>query len=660
MDTGLLPEAVIDTHIEQMRRLIGPLHGDRIATACAEVELSRFEWVHSHDDADPVVLVDVLRGALEFAARGHESEHEGVRRAAAEAALTAQIVREWLNQDAASIAVARESLALSLTSEADSRMRHIRIQALHTAARLRIEHTNDPPAAEYLLRAVIKEAKEFAPARSFYYSATLDLADLALEAGAPPAEALAEAAVALHNDYADDVHDATLRCQHLERLLARTPTGERDRMAAAEWARLIDRYTASTDPQVRATVLAHVRFRSGDFENLTAADLHILQHADAAALHDTHPETEAVRFQVASRIVEVLGRPDLGTAPSPTDPDRNTSLAVGLSDDLVHRFPHAVTNPELAPTMARLLVERALRLSEIGHREQALTVLGNVRSKLANAPAKNLRHVFAQADYWMGRFLWEAGHRTQASSAVDAVVAQFAHDTDPDVRVWAANALHSASRDTELEPSDVDAIRERFAAAFSDDEDPRIRQHDASRRLNQAVRAHEQGATSRATDLLKDLISRYATDGNPETADTVRLAGQNLTILSLSAKDAKTPGTESEAQYRALSGLRYAADEIYASGRLEEAARQWQALADVAHGSNDPNTAIISLAALDMWGGYLNDSQQWMTLIEVARRAILARDQLDFRADRTRARAYLRLGIAQGRVGDALAAISAY
>lgn len=660
LDVGLLPEGAIDAHVERMRRLIAPFHCETTATASAEAELSRFEWVHSSSDADPIVLVDVLRGAREFTARAHDSEHEGVRRAAAEAALTAQIIREWLSQDATSIAVALESLALSLTSESDSRMRHIRIDALYTAARLRIEHTNDAPAAHYLLHTVFKEAGELASARRFYYSATLHLADLSLDAAASPAEALTEATTALHSDYADDVQDAALRCQHLDRMLVRITADDREKMAAMEWVRLINRLTASPDPQVRATVLDHVRFRRTNLDGLTATDLHILQHADTAALRDTHQGTVGARFQVACRIVEVIGRPNLGIVPSHTEPHRDPSLAVRLSEELEQRFPHAASTPELAPTMARMLLERALRLSEIGRREQALSVLAEVRSKVANAPVNHLRHILAQSDYWRGRLQREAGQRHQASTAVDAMVTEFAHDPDPDVRVWAANALHSASRDPELNPSDVDAILDRFAEAFSDDEDPRIRQHDAHRRLNQAVHAHEQGATNRAAQLLKDLVARYNTDTDAEIIDTVRLAQQNLTVLTLSAKEAKTPGTESEEQYRDLSSRLHAADGIYASGLTEEAARQWQVLADSAHGSNDPNIAIIGLAALDMWGAYLNDSQQWVALSAVARRAMVARENLDFRAERMRTCAYLRFGIAQGRVGDPLSAIAAF
>lgn len=660
LDVGLLPEAAIDAHLERMYRLCGPFHGNEAATARAEAELVRFEWIHGHDDPDPVVLVDVLRGASEFAARGLGSEHLGVRRAAAEAAITGQMIREWLNQDAASIAVELESLALGLTAEVDIRMRHIRINALFTAARLRLEHGNDVSHVDYLLRAVISEGSGCAPARRFYYSATLTLADLALDAGAAPAAALAEATAALHDGHADDWQDATLRCQHLERLLDRIPAAESGQMAAAEWARLIERYSSNADPQVRATVLAHVLGRGGDVSDLTATDLQILQLADAASLSDTHPGTAAARFRVAAQIVEVLGYPDPGSATSASAPRRDPALAVRLSEDLEHRFPDAAADPELAATMARLLVDRALRLSDLGHGEQALAVLAGVRSTFSNAPANNLRHVFAQADYWRGRFLREAGHHAQASSAVDSVVAEFGQDPDPDVRVWAANALFSASRDPELAPSDADAMQARFAEAFGNDADPRIRRRDASRRLNQAVRAHEQGATKQAIHVLEELIARHAADADADTADTVRIARQNLNVLSLTAAEEKTPRSEAQAQYGVLSGQLHEADGIHASGRPAEAVQIWRELAHTAHGSSDPNIAVIGLAALDMWGGHLNDTQQWVELLDVARRAMVVREQLDFRAERMRARAYLRFGIAQGRVGDPLAAIAAY
>ncbi len=69
---------------------------------------------------------------------------------------------------------------------------------------------------------------------------------------------------------------------------------------------------------------------------------------------------------------------------------------------------------------------------------------------------------------------------------------------------------------------------------------------------------------------------------------------------------------------------------------------------------------MLGLAALDAWGGHLNETGQWPTLVEIARRGMLSRERLDYRAERMRARAYLRCGIALGQLGDRLAAIATY
>ncbi|KRC62513.1 hypothetical protein ASE14_01370 [Agromyces sp. Root81] len=660
LDAGLLPGEVLDAHVERMRQLTEDFDGADVVVARVEAELCRFEWVHSQDGVDPIVFVDVLRAASEFAEREQGSEYERVRRAAAEAAFTAQMIRGWLNQDASSIAVALESLALGLTPESDMRMRCIRIDALHAAARLRITQDIDADDAGYLLRAVISEAAECPPARNRYYSATLLLADLALAADVAPAEALIDATAALHSDLVDDADGAWLRCRHLEGLLDRVPLQERGPMAVAEWSRLIDRYATHTDPRVRATMLAQVRYRGGDVEALTAADLQILQYADAAALHDGHPETAAARFRVAALIVEVLGYPDAGTAASATAPRRSLTAAVRFSEDLERRFPGAETDPELSVPMARLVVDRALRLSDLGRREEALSTLSEVRPRFADAPADEVRHIFAQAAYWEGRLNREAGNVAVARSAVDAVVAEFSGDPDPDVRVWAANALFSAWRDPALDPTDADVVFDRFAEIFSNDADPRIRRHDASGRLNRAVRAHGKGAADQAVQALRGLIDDFADDSDADIVDTVRLARENLTVLTLSSASTSPSTSESDARARALRDRLYAADDLYESGRTEEAAREWRALVDATSGTHDHNLAVLGLAALDMWGGYLNDTKQWSELVDVARRAMVSRERLDYRAERMRARAYLRFGIAHGQVGDPQSALAAY
>jgi len=662
LDAGLRPWAVLGAHVERMHRLTVAFDDADLVGARAEAELCRFEWVHSPDDLDPVTLVDVLDAATSFSERGFAVENERVRRAAAEAALTAQTIRDWLDQDALSIAEAMESLASRLADETDERLRHIRLTALSRSATLRIAEGADTDVAAEMLRAVIVEGAGCPPARDLRFAATLLLADISLSAGVPPEEALSEAFAVLRDDVVTGtpgILDVRLRTRQLEEILRRLPTEDRDRVAIAEWNRLVDRYTADEDPEVRAAALDAVWYRAVDASTATAADLAILQHADAAALHDTDEESASARFRVAAQIVSVLGHPDTGPL-RPSAAHRDPALSVRLSEDLERRFPDVRKDPDLDVLLARLTLDRALRLSDIGRRDDALSVLSGFRAKFATAPAERVRHLFAQARYWEGRFQREAGHRGDAQRALYAVVSEFARDSDADVRVWAANGLYSAWGDRELSASESDALFHRFAELFTGDADVRIRRHEASGRLNQAVRAHENGATKQAVQDLKHLVGLFADETDADIVDTVRLAHENLAVLSLTPSPAAASTVESEARYRALRDRLTEAEQQYDTGQAELAARQWRAIADIAAGSPDPNVAVLGLAALDLLGGYLNDSRQWPALIEIAQRAMLTRGHLDFRAERMRARAYLRFGIAQSFIGDPRSALSAY
>ncbi|WP_104090528.1 tetratricopeptide repeat protein [Arthrobacter sp. GMC3] len=665
LDICRLPEGVLDTHVERMYRLTEGFDGDEVVAFRAETELCRFEWVHARDDAedfDSIMLVDMLRAASSFVERGRGSANERVRRAAAEAEMTVQVIRGWLHQDPLTIVAALESLAARLATEAEDRMRHIRASALYRAAELRIEHDVDPGTAKHLLHLVIAEAAESPAARDLYFSATLLVADIALRSGEAPAVALREAFAALHGEPGADVkvgRDLWLRCQHLEELLNRLPADEQDRVAISEWNMLIDRYVKDQDPRVRASILKHVRHRNREVAEVTAADLQILQYADTAARQDNAVSTMDVRLQIAAQIIEVLGFPDPGGAPA-SAPRRNPAMAVQLSEDLDQRFPHSHTDPDLSVLLARLYVDRALRLSGIGRREEALSALSHVRARFSNAPKDRVRHLFAQASYWEGRLNREAGNWDAARRAVDRVVSEFANDPAWDVRVWAANALYSAWRDSTLGPDDAEAIFNRFAGLFSDDSDPRIRRHESSGRLSQAVRAHEQGNTSRAVSALECLIEAFEEESDADIVDTVRLARENLAVLSLTSPDATASTVEAESRYRALRERLTTADQHYESGNVAEAVQQWRAVVDETAGTPDPNLAILGLAALDQWGECLNETQQWPALIDVAQRAMITRGYLDFRAERMRARAYLRFGIAQSFIGDPHAALTAY
>lgn len=692
LDAGLLPLGALAGHLDRMRELTAGFDGGDVCVARAAAELASIEWVHGAGRVDAAMLVKVGSTASGFAARAGGSPHALVRRAGAEAGFTAQMIREWLDENPSAIALGFESLALSLAAEHDPRMRHLRVSALFEAARIRVkheEHSGEGEAARgaaTLLRLVIGEARALPSATGLYYAATLHLADLAIAAGSPALEALAEAFEALHAEVPESEGSASegpasegpataaRRCRHLEGILTRVPAEERDAVARAEWGGIIVRYASHADPKVREAMLERLRFRGGDVAGLGVTDLLILQDADAAVRGDSDPRTAEARLRVAARIVETLGFPDAGAASSPRAPRRDPAEAIRIADAIASRFPGGAADPELSPILADIALTRALRLSEIGRSSEAIAAVSALRTEFAAGPADRLRHRLAQAEYWRGRLNREAGHRAEAAAAVDAIVAEFATDADPDVRVWAANALFSAWRDAAIAPDEADALCERFLRTFQDDSDERIRRHTASGLLNRAVRMHERGASDAAARELAALIASFAeaAETDADIRDTLRLARENLQVLSLAAGHAGSvggvgaagavgpAGDASRDRYRLLRERLTSAEECAAAGRFREAEESWRNVAHEASGSPDPNLSVLGLAALDAWGGYLNDTGQWPTLVDVARRGMLSRERLDYRAERMRARAYLRCGIALGQTGDGFAAIATY
>lgn len=698
LDAGLLPWDALTGHLDRMRELTAGFDGGDVCAARAAAELASIEWVHGAGRVDSATLVEVRSAASGFASRAGGSPHPLVRRAGAEAGFTAQMIREWLGEDPSAIALGFESLALGLAAEHDQRMRHLRVSALFEAARIRVKHGEDSGEGEEargaapLLRLVVADAQALPSATGLYYAATLHLADLAIAAGLPAREALAEAFEALHAEVpesegaesegpeSEGPATAARRCRHLEGILTRVPAEERDAVARAEWGGIIARYASHANPEVREAMLEQLRFRGGDVADLGVTDLLILQDADAAMRGDTDPRTAEARLRVAARIVETLGLPDAAAASSPRAPRRDPAEAIRIADAIASRFPGGAADPELSPILADIALTRALRLSEIGRSGEAIAAVSALRTEFAAGPADRLRHRLAQAEYWRGRLNREAGNRAEAAAAVDAIVGEFAGDADPDVRVWAANALFSAWRDTAITPDEADALFERHLRAFEADTDERIGRQTASGLLNRAVRMHERGASAAAARELAALIAAYerAADSDPDIRDTVRLARENLQVLSLSAGHAGSvgdtgavggagaagaagaAGDASRDRYRLLRERLTSAEERAAAGRFREAEEAWRNVADEASGSSDPNLSVLGLAALDAWAGYLNDTGQWPTLVDVARRGMLSRERLDYRAERMRARAYLRCGIALGQTGDALAAIATY
>ena len=274
---------------------------------------------------------------------------------------------------------------------------------------------------------------------------------------------------------------------------------------------------------------------------------------------------------------------------------------------------------------------------------------------MAGVPA-----AIAQARYWRGRLLREAGELAESRRVIRDTVDRSAHDADADVRMWAANSLFSVWQSPGLDPTEIDGALHRFADLFADDPDVRISRLDARRRLLQATRAAERGERQVAATLLRGLVTKHADSDDPDIRDTVELATENQRILAISSPTDAAPASVGEARYRDLRGRLYEADRAVDEGRHADAEEVLAAIAADTVADPDQNIVMLGLAALDVLGGLLVDARRWEELVAVARSAALRRPGLDTRARRVHARGHLRLGIALGRLGEERAAIEAY
>lgn len=153
-------------------------------------------------------------------------------------------------------------------------------------------------------------------------------------------------------------------------------------------------------------------------------------------------------------------------------------------------------------------------------------------------------------------------------------------------------------------------------------------------------------------------MGRFGDADDGDIQDTVRRARENLHILTLSGStdaDALAP-----ARYGSLRDRLYAADELAQRGQIAEAEQRWSAVIDETAGAEHPDLAMLRLAALDAWAGYAEEAGRWEQVAALARQATIIRAGADTRAERVRARAHLRLGVALGRLGDPRGAIRAY
>ncbi|MFG1785773.1 hypothetical protein ACGFIU_25345 [Rhodococcus oryzae] len=646
------PRDAVERRIVRMTELTDGFDAAAVREARALAELEAIEWIHGHEPDDAIVLVDVLRAAESFAGR-HIGDDQplGVRQARAEAMLTAEILRRHLGRDRRRVAVGLETLALTLTAESDERLRHLRITALYQAAQIRYDIGDDPESAIALMHRVIAEAEPLPSARALLHAASLCLVDDEIGRGAPAAVAIAHGLRALDVPVADPGFEAAAeQARHLDQVLERLPHTERDLAAVEHSAALVDRYAACAAEDAREAVLWWVLGGvPEDAGAVTTVDRQILAHADRAFGTDTSPVTAGARARVASRLAEVTAH--LG------EPER----AVRLYEQLESRFPGHEHDERLVVPLALAMVDRALRLADIGRRGDALEALKQVPRRYATAAdVPGVPAAIAQARYWRGRLLREAGELAESRRVINDTVDRSAHDADADVRLWAANSLFSVWQSPGLDRTEIDDALHRFSNLFADDPDVRIRRLDARRRLTQSTRAAERGERELAATLLRGLVTNHADSGDPDIRDTVQLATENQRILAISSPTDAAPASAAEARYRDLRERLCEADRLVDEGRRADAEALLAAIAADTGADPDENIVMLGLAALDVLGGLLVDAGRWEELVAVARGAALRRPGLDTRARRVHARGHLRLGIALGRLGEERAAIEAY
>lgn len=651
---GTTPETypVATEHLRRLGELTAGVPTPAVREACALAELEAIEWIHGADP-DAIVLVDVLRAAEAYAdLYSDPGEALVIRRARSEALLTAALLARHLGRPSDEVARAFEHLALSLTGEDDPRLRTVRLQALYEASKTRLGLDDGRAESLELLRRVIEEAKDLPDARPLLHRSALLLLDAedGDTTGTQSVRSLADAVLALPLTEETRRGFAPHRA-FLDEVLLRVPEEEREAEAEARHQALIDRFGAHPDDELRDGLLWALLLRygrQGEESSRTATALRVLGHADAVFAGDRSPVTVAARLRLAARLAEATAA--LG------DPVR----AVALSEDLARRFPGAETDPELRVPFALAELERALRLDDVGRREEARALLASIPVRYAaEDDLPDASGVIAQALYWHGRLLREAGRLTESRAVIEELLGRFATAEDPWQRAQAANSLFSLWQSPDVSPEEQEAARARFGVLFGQDEDPHIRGLDARRLLLQATDEAERGRKDTAVALLNSLVARHGESSEADLQDTVRLARENLGILSVPA--VAQSDSASGARYRDLRARLDDADQAVRAGHLAHAEAVLRSITDDDGARpTDQATVLLVLAALDALGGLLEEAGRWEELSLVAGRAAPPRPDLDMRASRINARAHLRLARAQAQLGDPSSALNVY
>ncbi|WFR83271.1 hypothetical protein [Arthrobacter sp. Y-9] len=649
---GTTPETypLAAEHLRRLGELTAGVPTPAVREACALAELEAIEWIHGADP-DAIVLVDVLRAAETYADRyGDPDEALVIRRARSEALLTAGLLARHLGRPSNDVARAFEHLALSLTGEDDPRLRTVRLQALYEASKTRLGLDDGRAESLELLRRVIEEAKDLPDARPLLHRSALLLLDAEDGDATQSIRSLADAVLALPLTE-ETRRGFALHRAFLDEVLLRVPEEEREAEAEARHRALIDRFGGHPDDELRDGLLWALLLRygrQGEESSRTATALRVLAHADAVFAGDRSPVTVAARLRLAARVAEATAA--LG------DPVR----AVALSEDLARRFPDAEGDPQLRVPFALAELERALRLDDVGRREEARALLASIPVRFAVEDGlPDASGVIAQALYWHGRLLREAGRLTESRAVIEELLGRFATAEDPRQRAQAANSLFSLWQSPDVSPEDQEAARARFGVLFGQDEDPHIRGLDARRLLRQATDEAERGRKDTAVALLNSLVARHGESSEADIRDTVRLARENLGILSVPA--VAQSDSASGARYRDLRARLDEADRAVKAGHLAHAETVLRSITDDGGARpTDQATVLLVLAALDALGGLLEDAGRWEELSLVAGRAAPPRPDLDTRAARINARAHLRLARAQAQLGDPSSALNVY
>lgn len=642
---------------------LGQATNPSVVLLLAQAQFADFVAGEDADDAEETV--DALRASAAFLARHADAATTQLRRLHARASLIHATLLGDLgrHREAEAEFVA---LAARLHGGTDAELRGIRLDALYEVAR-RTAYGNDHEQVAgwdtYLDEAVASHPEGPTPA---ILTASARRLQALRRLRADPRSLLAQGRAVLQQPQAQQLNQF-YAWHDLAQLLRELCTEINDIRAADAILELsLDRFGQADSPVVRTQVVS--RFRSAveqcseDDVDYTERDVHLMLLLLAYFSAEADP---GVQLHLA------IARSRLGNAQiflrRPREGEATLAALITQGQQLTERGL-----PEL---LARAHLNRAIALSDLGREAEAQDVYAALlASVVVDEPSDQLRAAAAEAAYWHSRTLREHHDLAGSDREIDALLARFAHDESPAVRLQAANALFSTWQ-SELGRNDaVDnpparqravAAMTRYGTLFSQDSHVPIQRLNARRLLRQASMQAADGAVAAATMSCREILDRYGASKDAKLVETVTTARESLSILSLGHGASGVSGERSPA-YLQLRAQIDQADELSRQDRKAEAAALYLDVADRARGSADPETRLMEIAALGQLCFDLLDSKHWEAAVHQARRMLLATATPEgspvtaIRALRLRAQAWLHLGIALGRLGDRKGAIAAY